>query len=276
MRVMGVSSWRSQTSNSLAKRSEAPARPHDLRASDTFILLLPYRPSAREKTDPFRVEACRVRENRDWNRALGFIWATVVLLGGFAITLDKTDFWFITIILLIEETRIFSRSHELEWQHQATWSITDARVSSFRALRSNSLSMMQPVRAFFGRTTVSSSDKNEEERAESRYDHQDSRRTGRQRKPTRTWTSSDVPLLTYGNWLFLSRNVSKLMYWLEILSATTCVVLSLTKLIRHDYGNVAKGDMDKRNRKSALYIFYALALAEALLFLMEKAYGNGR
>ncbi|XWS09084.1 hypothetical protein CRYUN_Cryun40dG0055800 [Craigia yunnanensis] len=32
------------------------------------------------------------------------------------------------------------------------------------------------------------------------------------------------------------------------------------------------GDIDKRNRQSALNIFYALALAEALLFLMEKAY----
>ncbi|KAK4780538.1 hypothetical protein SAY87_016644 [Trapa incisa] len=64
-----------------------------------------------------------------------------------------------------------------------------------------------------------------------------------------TWTSSDVPLLTYGNWLFLSRNVSKLLYWLQILSATVCVVLSLMKLIRHDYGDVAKGDMDKSNRK---------------------------
>jgi hypothetical protein len=55
--------------------------------------------------------------------ALGFVWATVVLLGGFAITLERKDFWFITVILLIEGTRIFSRSHELEWQHQATWYI---------------------------------------------------------------------------------------------------------------------------------------------------------
>ncbi|CBI26167.3 unnamed protein product, partial [Vitis vinifera] len=130
---------------------------------------------------------------------LGFIWATVVLLGGFAITLAKTDFWFITIILLIEGTRIFSRSHELEWQHQATWSVTDAGINSFRAL-------------------------------------------------------------------------SKLLYWLQLLSATACVVLSLLKLIKHDYGEVAKGDSDKRNRKSALTIFYALALAEALMFLVEKAY----
>uniref|UniRef100_J3LJY5 Armadillo repeat-containing domain-containing protein n=1 Tax=Oryza brachyantha TaxID=4533 RepID=J3LJY5_ORYBR len=31
---------------------------------------------------------------------LGFIWATVVLLGGFAITLGRTDFWCITTLLL--------------------------------------------------------------------------------------------------------------------------------------------------------------------------------
>jgi hypothetical protein len=49
---------------------------------------------------------------------LGFIWATV-LLGGFAITLDKIDFWFITIILSIEGTRIFSRNYERKLQqHQ--------------------------------------------------------------------------------------------------------------------------------------------------------------
>ena len=64
--------------------------------------------------------------------ALGFIWATVVLLGGFAITLGRVDFWSVTVILLIEGARIFSRSHELEWQHQATWSLAAAGRSSFR------------------------------------------------------------------------------------------------------------------------------------------------
>lgn len=61
---------------------------------------------------------------------LGFIWATVVLLGGFAITLEKTDFWFVTIILFIEGARIFIRSQELELhQYQATWLIADLEKS---------------------------------------------------------------------------------------------------------------------------------------------------
>ncbi|KAF7813736.1 Armadillo-type fold [Senna tora] len=184
---------------------------------------------------------------------LGFIWATVVLLGGFAITLDKTDFWFITIILLIEGTRIFSRSHEVEWQHQATWSITDAGVNSFKMLRSSSKLFLETVKKHS-------------------QHWRGTRETKCERAPTRTWISSDVPFLPYAKWVFLSRHVSKLLYWLQLLSATACVVLSSVKLIKHDYGEVAKGDTDKRNRQSALNIFYALALAEALLFLMEKVY----
>ncbi|KAG2721657.1 hypothetical protein I3760_02G091600 [Carya illinoinensis] len=64
----------------------------------------------------------------------------------------------------------------------------------------------------------------------------------------------------------------KFLYWLQLLSATACVVLSLMKLVKHNYGEVEKGDTDKRNRQSALNIFYALALAEAMLFLIEKAF----
>ncbi|XP_061345579.1 uncharacterized protein LOC133291341 [Gastrolobium bilobum] len=195
---------------------------------------------------------------------LGFIWATVVLLGGFAITLVKTDFWFITIILVVEGARIFSRSHELEWQHQATWSITEAEagINNFQEQKSSSNSLLESIKSLFrpiGTVTDGATE------LTPRY--RDTPRT-----PTRVWISSEVPLLPYTKWVFLSRHVSRLLYWLQLISATACVVLSLMKLIKHDYGEVAKGDTDKRNLRSALNIFYALALAEALLFLMEKAY----
>ncbi|XP_075653084.1 uncharacterized protein LOC142623532 [Castanea sativa] len=203
---------------------------------------------------------------------LGFIWATVVLLGGFAIKLDKTDFWFITIILLIEGTRIFSRSHELEWQHQATWSIADAGINSFRALRSSSHFLIRTVKAFF-RPILAVRKPSQHTRELTRtIDAASPRFEDHHRMPTRTWKSSDVPLLPFSQWVFLSRNVSKILHWLQIISALACVVLSLMKLIKHNYGQVEKGDTDNMNRESALNIFYALALAEALMFLTEKAY----
>uniref|UniRef100_A0A0D9VPH4 Uncharacterized protein n=1 Tax=Leersia perrieri TaxID=77586 RepID=A0A0D9VPH4_9ORYZ len=123
---------------------------------------------------------------------LGFIWATVVLLGGFAITLGNTDFWCITALLLVEGARILGRSHELEWQHEATW------------------------------------------------------------RPPVSWAIA----------------IGRVFYWMQLLSASACVALSLVRLFHQRcYG----GSEDARtNRSSALDIFYGLALAEALLFLVEK------
>ncbi|KAB1214174.1 hypothetical protein CJ030_MR5G027211 [Morella rubra] len=81
---------------------------------------------------------------------LAFLWATVVLLGGFAVVLENKDFWYITIILVIEGTRLFSRSSELEWQHQATWSIAEAGINSFRSIiRSTSNFFNRFVKAIF-------------------------------------------------------------------------------------------------------------------------------
>ena len=132
---------------------------------------------------------------------LGFIWATVVLLGGFAITLGQTDFWCITTLLLVEGARILGRSHELEWQHEATG-----------------------------------------------------------RAPVLSWAAGRV------------------FCWLQLLSASACVALSLVRLAHQHYGGSPEA---RTNCRSALDIFYGLMLAEALLFLVEKALwqwrlGHGR
>lgn len=162
--------------------------------------------------------------------ALGFIWATVVLLGGFAITLDKSDFWIVTIILLIEGARIFSRSHELEWQHQATWSIADAGVNSFRAIRSSSHHLIEAIKSTFRPISVIGK-RSARTRDITENDDGTSFRDCQRNQSTRTWKSSDVPILPYGQWVFLSRNISKLLYWLQLASAAACIALSDRKSV---------------------------------------------
>ncbi|KAK3417671.1 hypothetical protein EUGRSUZ_H03615 [Eucalyptus grandis] len=230
-------------------------------------------PAPKKKLTLFALRLAILEKAATGLGALGFIWATVVLLGGFAITLENTDFWFITIILLIEGARIFSRSHELEWQHQSTCSIADVGISSFRKLRLSSRALVESVKDILSPVSSGTRKQSQHRREISETtDAKDVREQKFQRKPTRIWTSSEVPILPYGGWFFISRNISKILYWLQLLSAIACVVLSLMKLIEHNYGEVAKGDTDKRNRKAALIIFYALALAEALVFLTEKLY----
>ncbi|PAN21177.1 hypothetical protein PAHAL_3G447600 [Panicum hallii] len=187
--------------------------------------------------------------------ALGFIWATVVLLGGFAITLERVDFWSVTAILLVEGARIFSRSHELEWQHQATWSLAAAGRSSARLVarsfrlvfRTGGCGTGKAVAAGGGGAAAS---------------------CGRGRRRGGWTCTTWGPWSWSWSWSFLSGHVGRLFYWLQLASATACVALSGVRLARQDFGEAVDA---RTNRRSALDIFYGLALAEALLFLAEKA-----
>ncbi|KAJ8434157.1 hypothetical protein Cgig2_000877 [Carnegiea gigantea] len=201
---------------------------------------------------------------------LGFIWATVVLLGGFAITLDKTDFWVITVILLFEATRIFSRSHELEWQHQSIWSITESGINGVRLLKSSSMSIWRALKHICRLSSSGSSYDKHKNEGDNRAEKPG--KTNGKHLATRRWESSEVPILPYAPWVFMARNISEILQCLQIAAAIACIVLSLMKLIMRNYGAIEKGDTDKRNRKAALNIFYSLALAEASLFLLEKVY----
>ncbi|KAL3727407.1 hypothetical protein ACJRO7_032176 [Eucalyptus globulus] len=234
---------------------------------------LPAVPAPEKKLTLFALRLAVLEKAATGLGTLGFIWATVVLLGGFAIALDYTDFWFITIILLIEGARIFSRSHELVWQHQSTWSIADAGISSFRKLRLSSRALVESVKDMLSPVSSGTSKPTQHSRDISETTEATNARVQKlQRRPTRIWTSSEVPIVSYAGWVFISENVSKILYWLQLLSAIACVVLSLVKLIEHNYGPVSKEETDKRNRKASLTIFYASALAEALVVLTEKLY----
>jgi hypothetical protein len=186
---------------------------------------------------------------------LDFVWATVVLLGGFADTLRIVDFWCVTVILLGEGARLFSRSHELEWQHHSTQTHT-----ACGALRSSSRFVRRIAPAALA--NPASDDEDEGGRAA-----QFQRRVADFVK-RRTWNAPEVSLLTYTGWVFVSGKAGRLLSWLQVLSALVCVALSCTRLWQHDFG---AGD-GARNKRPALLVFYTVALLEASLFLLEKAY----
>lgn len=62
--------------------------------------------------------------------------------------------------------------------------------------------------------------------------------------------------------------MSRWFLCLQWLSGLVCAVLSLLRLCKQRYGVV---DSTTKNRKSALNIFYGLSLADALLYLLQKA-----
>ncbi|GJN31549.1 hypothetical protein PR202_gb19960 [Eleusine coracana subsp. coracana] len=188
---------------------------------------------------------------------LAFAWATVVLLGGFASSLRIRDFWCVTVILVGEGARVFSRSHELEWQQHSTSTSTagDALRSRSRFFRHIVHAIRDPAVAAAGCG--------------------DGRAAQFQRQVVafvkqRTWHAPEVSLLPYTGWVFVSRKIGRLLNRLQLLSALACVALSLMRLwLNHDFGDESG---DKRNMRPALLLFYTLALVEATLYLLEKAY----
>eukprot|EP00253_Pinus_taeda_P016435 PITA_16435 len=197
---------------------------------------------------------------------LAFVWATVVLLGGFAVTLRKVDFWFVSIILLTEGARIFSRSHELEWQHETTLiSVAtlrnDAKRLSRRFYINGNNFILRRICGCFKRKKNQNRKLNVRE-VNSAVENHDLLK--------RTWSSSKIQLVPYTGWLSISRNASQMLFWLQLVSALTCVALSLSRLARRNFGE--DSGSDTKNRKASLIIFYGMSLAEALLFLLEKAY----
>ncbi|KAJ3698078.1 hypothetical protein LUZ61_001783 [Rhynchospora tenuis] len=173
-----------------------------------------------------------------------FVWATVVLLGGFAVTLEIRDFWFVTTILLVEATRVFGRSHELELQENPVWIPIESITTPEAAPATGTSDLTPPTPP--SSTLVA-------ERSSSGH-------------------SSDFSLVPFGGRLFMSGNIRNLLYWIQVLSATACVVLSLIRLVEQNFGATHGSESEHTNRNSALNIFYSLALAEALTFLIERAY----
>lgn len=203
---------------------------------------------------------------------LSFIWATVVLLGGFAITLKEIDFWFVTVILVIEGARIFSRSHELEWQHQDAG--TAAENLFVRAYQRSSDVFLRSTRKIVSTLTMGRDGVDQKLQAlESPLPGQQNRNA----QPgdhhlTRTWSVSRVPILPVLDWIFRAKHISRLLYWMQLISACVATALAIYRLCApRDFPRENETDT-VRNHTAALLIFYSMAAFEALVFLLERSY----
>ncbi|KAJ7544973.1 hypothetical protein O6H91_09G101100 [Diphasiastrum complanatum] len=201
---------------------------------------------------------------------LAFVWATVVLLGGFIVAIRPYDFWVVSAILITEGARVFSRSHELEWEHAAARSISIhdriQKVSSMVYTKSSSAFHMTEVtlRSLLARCRHG-------ERKHDKMKHQPQfvvQITLPADNSKRTWSRAAIPVLPLAK-LFTARRISRLLYYLQLLSAAVCIGLSVSR-------SFVDHKLDKanpiQNLRPALLIFYSLAVAEASVFLIERAY----
>lgn len=131
--------------------------------------------------------------------------------------------------------------------------MTEASQFSFHAIRSRSRLLVKSLKFIFAPFTAN----------RSRIANDELSSTSNQRRSV--WHSHNMQQLPLS-----IRFISGLFYWLQPVSAMTCVVLSTMRLASQDFGKTEEAD--KANRDFALNVFYVMALAEALVFLAEKAF----
>ena len=209
--------------------------------------------------------------------ALSFLWATVVLLGGYASSMKSDDFWIVTTILLTEGFRIFSRSHELELQHQYTGTSASATVlliteayhsieRAFSTLVSPRLRHHHSTGAAAAGNAESPDLERQNATAPITIKHSAS---GRRRRRHQRSTQLSSP--SFWHSLFQAHRISLFFYCLQIMSALVCVALSVWRLVIRDY--LIRGESDPEHTHiSSLFIFYSLTLTEAAIFLAGRAF----
>ncbi|EFJ25904.1 hypothetical protein SELMODRAFT_413208 [Selaginella moellendorffii] len=190
---------------------------------------------------------------------LAFVWATVVLLGGFVTNIQAKDFWTISALLLTEGTRVFSRSSELEWQ-QANYSLGILGFRSFVFDKSARL-----WEKFSG---VLDHDHSEQNVSRDRLSKTPVKKDLHQGFAARRTSSA-------------TRIISLFMYFLQLASATVTICFSVYRLADNAQGNNTEHGFNAQgnntepqgnNTEQALTVFYAMMLAETSLFLLERAY----
>ncbi|KAL3694601.1 hypothetical protein R1sor_008252 [Riccia sorocarpa] len=223
---------------------------------------------------------------------LSFLWATVVILGGFATTVNQTDFWVVTLIILAESSRIFSRSHELEWQQLSVRSHEGvlrrfARMGSWIHFpKGKADGGTSTTRAGVGASSAdsapppSSSPQSYQKQkagkpAAAVYQTQKLRQNltlCKTKDQTRTWNASSLQIVPHTHRLMTTKLVSRLLYAVQLQSAMMSIGLAIWRLKSQDFF-YNEGDQQKPpNIMVSMNVFYILSVVEAGMFLVEKGY----
>ncbi|XP_020171338.3 uncharacterized protein [Aegilops tauschii subsp. strangulata] len=166
--------------------------------------------------------------------ALAFIWATVVLLGGFSTLIKQKDFWFVTIIVFMEATWLFNNAKS---EDQFFFRLAETMVNTENV-------------AILGRGSW--------QRHASTEDSID------EMMPELQSAFSSHRSYCFG-FLYTS-----LVGYVQLAALIACIVMSSLRLRRQDYVDAwNQEDDDHKNIRLSLNIFYALVLSQCLLYFVS-------
>ncbi|KAF7067275.1 hypothetical protein CFC21_073183 [Triticum aestivum] len=181
--------------------------------------------------------------------ALATIWATVVLLGGFAVLIKKQDFWYVTIVALVESIGILG-GHE-----DPTYQIFIRTPGLL--LEAKKAAEQERQLGWWRRRRIH------------RHHQQQSGRARRDRLQGRIKPKRYEELKMYKG--LVGMVVLVALRLTEIAAIATCIVISSRRLKRQDYVDPKdKYAADHQNIKLSLNIFYGLVLAQSIIFIVVR------
>ncbi|CAO2162360.1 unnamed protein product [Urochloa humidicola] len=168
--------------------------------------------------------------------ALAFIWATVVLLGGFSTYLHKADFWVITVIVFIQAAKVVGLNSKTEAKFCAQVPPVFLELGAEHFMPQGQ--GRQLAGDAFGKQIIS---------------------------------YIMLGLRSARDFVSFMALLASLLLVLPLVAGSSCIALSIFRLIvitRPNYGGNNHADDSNLNVLRALIFFYALVLAQGGLFIL--------
>ncbi|XP_020186593.1 uncharacterized protein [Aegilops tauschii subsp. strangulata] len=182
---------------------------------------------------------------------LATIWATVVLLGGFAVLIKKQDFWYVTIIAFVESIGVLGGYEDPTYQ---IFIRTPGLLID--ALKSADKKEQQP--SLWRR------------RIQHHQQQQQNQSRGTRRNRLQVRKHKHFEELTMSK-RCLGVVILVVMRLVEIAAVAICIAVSFGRLKKQDYVDPKDRDAaDHQNIRLSLNIFYGLVLAQSIIFIIMR------